>query len=366
MGPGAPLGVLAALTSGMKPCSSRLLETNLQMKKSVRALKALFLLVALLCCAGAAYNFFALRHYRAVAGVPGKLYDVGGYQMHLFCTGEGSPTLILDGGLGEDSLDWAKVQPALSKVTRVCSYDRAGFGWSDYRPGDRDADAISSELHELLLKAGLTEPVILMGHSIAGLYMRAYTAKYPQDIAGLVFFEASTPLQFQRLPDDLLMTRKIEIDWFPIQVGRALGIDRLLGECTSIDPGFEAYAAWIKADRCVPARVNSVERELAAKPASGEETVGTGPFGDLPILVLSEDPDGKEFGDDKVSPPIWNDMQEDLKKLSSSGYRIIAKGSGHEMQVEVSDLVNREVGNFIEQVRAQTPPIQGYGSTTLE
>jgi pimeloyl-ACP methyl ester carboxylesterase len=325
------------------------------------------LFVAALCGAGAAYNALALRHYRAAAGIPGELYDVGGYRMHLYCTGEGSPTLILDGGLGEDFRDWGKVQPALSKITKVCSYDRPGFGWSDDRPEPRDANHISSELHTLLQEAGITEPAILMGHSIAGLYIRSYAAHYPSDIAGLVFVDASTPLQFQRLPGDKIkVTLKYSIRMRREELTRLLGIDRLMGDCTDIDPGFEAYADWIKADKCHPERIALVEREREMKPQSGEETVATGPFGDLPLLVLSSDPDGPNWGDDRQSSLIWADMQEDLKKLSTIGYRIIAKGRGHELQDEASDLTNRETAAFIKQVRDHSPPAQGYGSTTIE
>src|SRR6478672_8028815 len=123
---------------------------------------------------GIAYNALSIRHYRQIAGVPGKPYDIGGYSMHLYCTGEGSPTIVLSSGLGDDFTDWAKVQPALSRQTRVCSYDRAGFGWSQSRPGVQDANAISSQLHQLIETAAVQRPFMLVGHSISGIYLRSY------------------------------------------------------------------------------------------------------------------------------------------------------------------------------------------------
>ena len=130
---------------------------------------AIILLLLVLAAGGVAYNALSIRHYRQMAGVPGKLYSVDGYSMHLFCTGQGTPTIVLDSGLGDDFTGWYNVQPALSKVTRVCSYDRAGFGWSQSRPDVQDANAISSQLHQLISVAGVQRPLILVGHSIAGL-----------------------------------------------------------------------------------------------------------------------------------------------------------------------------------------------------
>ena len=122
-------------------------------------------LVVVLGIAGAVWNALALRHYRGANPPPGKLYTVNGQPMHLYCTGTGAPTIVLESGRGEDFTVWAKVQPALSRTTRTCSYDRAGFGWSDAQPGVRDSDSIAGQLHALLLKAGIHTPVVLMGHS---------------------------------------------------------------------------------------------------------------------------------------------------------------------------------------------------------
>jgi hypothetical protein len=124
----------------------------------------LWLIISLSVAAGAttAFNAAALRYYRSVYRAPGTIYEVDGYKMHLYCAGEGSPTIVLESGLGDDSLVWDKVQPDLSKTTRVCSYDRAGMGWSAPRPGPRDADQIADQLHALLQQAGVTGPVVVL------------------------------------------------------------------------------------------------------------------------------------------------------------------------------------------------------------
>jgi pimeloyl-ACP methyl ester carboxylesterase len=306
--------------------------------------------------AGAAYNALSLWRDRHQAGIPGGLYDVEGYPMHLYCTGQGSPTIVLDSGLGDDFTAWAKVQPALSAQTRVCSYDRAGFGWSASRPGVRDADHISAELHQLVAEAGIRRPFILMGHSIAGIYMRSYAAHYAGDLAGLVFVDGATPLQDARVPAEFRNIQQEQRRKMPLQkLLITLGWYRLHGMCTSVPPGFEPYSRWIKADLCVPSQVDVIEAELDAEQVSGEETIHAGPFGALPILIFSRDPQALPLN----WPPqvarenavVWEQMQEEAKGLSSQSRRIIAKGSGHAIQDDRTDLVNREVAIFLEQVR---------------
>jgi len=327
-----------------------------QHKLPTRIGMAIALLVLLICGFGFAYNALSIRHYRQLAGVPGKLYDVGGYAMHLYCTGEGSPTIVLSAGLGDDFTGWARVQPALSRETRVCSYDRAGFGWSESRPGVQDADAISSQLHELMNAAAIQRPFILVGHSISGIYLRSYAAHYLDDLAGLIFIDGATPLQDDRLPKALV---KIEVEQrrqMPRQkLLTMLGWHRLQGICADVPPGFEAYSAWIKADNCISSQVDAVENELDAERASGEETIHAGPFGSLPILILSRDPtvlsSNWPANVAKDNSIIWNQMQEEAKRLSSQSKRIIAKGSDHYIHNDRTDLVNQEIGSFLVMVR---------------
>lgn len=318
---------------------------------------AVTLLVCLLVGGiGVAYNGLSLRHFRQIAAVPGRFYEVDGYSMHVYCTGTGSPTILLSSGLGDDFTVWGKVQPVLSRQTRVCSYDRAGFGWSEPRPGVQDANAISLHLHQLVRVAGIQRPFVLVGHSISGLYLRAYAARYPADLAGLVFIDGATPLQDGRIPRALLKIQQAQRREMPWQkVLMTLGWYRFRGDCTSIPPGLEAYSAWIKADSCVPSQIDAIEQELDAEQASGEETVHAGPFGKLPVLILSRDPSvlppNWPASVAKANAVVWSQMQEEAKNLSSNSRRIIAKGSGHYIQYDRPDLVNRQITSFIVMIR---------------
>ncbi len=332
-----------------------------------KATEGVFLLLLAVAAAviAASSGFNAAAVYRFRHAPPGQILLVGGHAMRIDCRGSGSPTIILDAGLGDDGLIWGGVQPALAKTTRVCSYDRAGFGWSDKLPPPRDADHIAAELHGLLSAAHITGPVVLMGHSISGIYIRDYATRYPENVVGLIFVDGSTPLQnrnriFQAHPDPS-----------PSQFGALLkkaaiaaGIPRLLGECSRPFPGFGAHAARLQAEDQCHDRSAAIARERESLDRSGEETVHTGPYGTLPILIFSQDP-AYTAAQGQPVPVVeeWDQMQEDLKLLSTRSRRIIAKGSSHYIQGDRPDLIEREVPVFIEQIRGTTPEPAGYGST---
>jgi len=323
-------------------------------------------LCALAIAASSAVNAILLHQNRAHP--PGSFYAVNGHRMRLDCTGSGSPTLILDAGLGNDGLIWSGVQPVLSRTTQVCSYDRAGFGWSDPMPAPRDADHIASELHALLDAAGIRGPLVLLGHSIAGIYIRDYATRYPADVAGLIFVDASTPLQ-NRDPAIAAVDGNGP-PWYEIPLNEAMfaaGIPRLLSGCRWNHRGFDAYSAKLQGeDRCHEA-FGGIAGERASFDLSGAETAHTGPYGALPILIFSQDPSAT--GPDPLAAEAdraWNRMQDDLKNLSTRSRRIIARGSGHYIQIQRPELVENEVSLFIGQIRGDALRPPSYGSTTVE
>jgi len=336
-------------------------------KVTERIVLAEVVLVVAALAGSSGFNAIALYCFRAVHPPPGAFYTVKGYRMHINCTGSGSPTIVLEAGLGNDALIWGKVQPVLAETTRVCAYDRAGLGWSDPAPGPRDADHIAGELHRLLLEAKVTGPIVLMGHSMAGLVMRDYATRYPADIAGIVFVDATTPLAGRYLPASIEAARASDRPrWVLLRLALVLGLPRLVGVCSRPTPGFEAQVGKSLAeDNChLHAEVAVAEEESIDQ--SGQETVHTGPYGALPILVFSQDPLTMSAHSSAVWTKAWNQMQEDLKKLSTRSRRIIAKGSGHHVQINRADLIEKEVPLFIEQIRGTAPQPADYGSTITE
>ena len=120
---------------------------------------------------------------------PGQMVDVGGYRLHINCTGSGSPTVVIESGWGDSSASWGWVQPEVAKTTRICTYDRAGMGWSEASPEPRTAREFAKELHTLLAKANEPGPYVLVGHSMGGYTVRVYAHDYPEEVAGLVLID---------------------------------------------------------------------------------------------------------------------------------------------------------------------------------
>ncbi len=124
----------------------------------------------------------------------GQLVNVAGHMMHLYCTGEGSPTIILEAGAYSYSTEWYWVQQQLSSIKRVCSYDRAGYGWSEPVSGSRDGLQLVHELHDLLQTANVPGPYVMAGHSLGGVTVPIYAAEYPDDVLGVVRVDPAIPL----------------------------------------------------------------------------------------------------------------------------------------------------------------------------
>ena len=332
-----------------------------------RIVLSIVVLFWVIVAGSAGYNAVALGWFRAHNPPPGDFYTVTGHRMHIYCAGSGWPTIVLDAGLGNDALIWGGVQPLLARTTRVCAYDRAGFGWSDARPAPRDADHIADDLHGLLAQAKITGPIVLMGHSISGIYMRDYATRYTEGLAGIVFVDGSTPMQ-QENPAFKKEMSKGPPQWVQLLIERSIidaGVPRLLGQCSQKFVGFDAHASKLQAEDLCHPQLSAAMAEITSMDASGRETIHSGPYGALPILIFSQDP-AKEGASMPAVATAWNQMQEDLKKLSTRSRRIIAKGSTHYIQLDRPELIEKEVPLFIQQVRGAAPEPTNYGSTVTE
>src|SRR5262245_65150762 len=140
---------------------------------------------------------------------PGQLVDVGGWHLHINCSGRirpMQPTVVLEAGAGDFSVEWSLVQPDVAKFARVCSYDRAGDGWSDLGPHPRTLRQIVYELHTLLDKGGVKPPFVLVGHSYGGWLVRLYASTYPAEVAGMVLVEAGADDPWRIIPDGQMRT----------------------------------------------------------------------------------------------------------------------------------------------------------------
>jgi pimeloyl-ACP methyl ester carboxylesterase len=304
--------------------------------------------VILLATAGFLYENISETRDRRFNRMPGELVDVGGYKMHINCTGEGSPVVILDAGLGDSYISWRKVQSPMSQLTRVCSYDRAGLGYSESSPNERTGKVFAEELHTLLHNAGITGPIILVGHSMGGYDVRLFASRYRDDVAGMVLVDASHPEQRKRFPPAL---NDLDAGWIRdeefLEFAMPLGIPRLLGFC--------GHDVIVRAAECNFRNAREAVAELKTFPESAAQTATTGGLGSLPLVVLSHDPSTPQpdLPEDLVKPTndAWQQMQTELAHLSTRGTQVIAKNSGHYIQQDRPDVVIDGVRSVVDQVR---------------
>jgi pimeloyl-ACP methyl ester carboxylesterase len=275
--------------------------------------------------------------------------------------------VVLESGLGDDWIYWQKVQPEVAKTTHICSYDRASIGWSDPRPGPQDAKNIASQLHILLQNANEAGPLILVGASAGGYYVREFTAMYPTEVTGLVFVDASVPEQIQKLPGGAYseatakkIHRDAKWDWLK----EASGWARVTGKCKGeVDSGLEAYAGLASAEACRPGFAASGVAEWDEFWHSAEEAAQAPCCGDRPVLVISQDPDRPKPGwsaQQIAANPIWNSLQEHLKSLSPHSRRIIARNSRHHVMIDRPDVVINGIAQLIAEIHNKTAdPAEG-------
>jgi pimeloyl-ACP methyl ester carboxylesterase len=304
--------------------------------------------VSLLALAGSVYQSLAERRDLHDHPIPGKLVDVGPYELHIYCTGSGTPAAILDSGRGDTYISWRKVQSQIAQFTRVCSYDRAGLGFSYYSRHPSTSKDFAKELHILLHNAGIPSPYILVGHSMGGFDVRLFASLYRTEVAGMVLVDSSHPEQQKRFPpalNDMDATWLREQEFFEFTM--PFGIPRLLGFC-----GDDAEA---RAADCNFHTVREGVAELKSISESAAQTALTGSLGDMPLVVLSSDPDRPQpdLPEDLVKPTndAWQQMQKELAQLSTRGTQRIAKGSGHYIQLDRPDLVIEAVHTVVDRAR---------------
>src|SRR5215211_4310797 len=289
------------------------------------ALLGLVVTLLVLAVAGAIYQAIATERAERAYPPPGEMVDVRGYSLHINCAGQGSPTVVLDAGSGGFSAQWVRVQREVSGTTRVCSYDRAGMGWSEMGPEPRDAKQISSELHTLLKGANIEGPYVLVGHSYGGLYVRTYAARYPDEVAGVVLVDSSSPKQAGHRPatrdsdepQEQTFAVVPRLARLGVSLPARLGVVRLLSELDPASPELPPQQR-AQIDALTPSTrqwSTSVLEFLAPT-----QTRRLGSLGNKPLAVVTAP---------KQAEPGWLEQQDKLATLSSNSKHRVVKGATH-------------------------------------
>jgi pimeloyl-ACP methyl ester carboxylesterase len=316
---------------------------------------AVWILAAILVLLVAAYVIEAVseRGERRRFPPPGRLVDVGGYRLHLLVTGEDrpGPTVILDAGMISFSSNWAWVQPELAKVARVVALDRAGLGWSDPGPDPRDAGQSAKELQTALERLGIGGPYVLAGHSYGGLTVRAFAARSPDDVAGMVLVDASHPDQWVRFG---VSSKLVGYGNKVSSVLARFGLFRVFDkEYRLLADGLPPRAhAELMAFAPTPRALATVGSAALAWDRRTRPLVNDAPgLGDRPLIVISvtEQP--------RMGPKL-TELQAELPSLSTQSRHITVEGAYHEgllSQPDHAKIVTASIVDVVEAVRSGRP-----------
>ncbi|MEO6398446.1 MAG: alpha/beta hydrolase [Tepidiformaceae bacterium] len=297
---------------------------HMRSRVGLGVLYAVFGLAAIAALGGGVETFKESRDHRALA-MPGELISVGDHGLHIFCTGTGHPTVVLEPGLGEPSSvmsGW--IAPEVSLHTRVCVYDRAGRGWSESTASPQDGLAVAADLHTLLKESGERGPYVLAGHSLGGIYVMNFANLYPDEVAGVVLLDSMHPQQYERIssyPTFYQAFRRVSA-LLP-SVSR-FGLARLVASSgsTGLPPQArnEERAFWSTARQ-----FRSLRDEFAQLPTALDQAGALKTLGDKPLIVVTAGKGAQEG---------WPILQDELARLSSNVLHRLVPDASHAELVE--------------------------------
>jgi pimeloyl-ACP methyl ester carboxylesterase len=265
-----------------------------------------------LCAVGGGYQTIREALDRRTYVAPGQLVDVGGHRLHLQCAGSGTPTVVLESGLGETGAYWGWISTALAPDTRVCAYDRAGRGWSDPASTEQDGVAVTTDLRTLLDRAHVPGPFVFVGHSSGAEYVRIFAGRYPEQVAGIVLLDPQPTEAFEALPAYPAFYsafRRISAllpSLARLGVGRLVPPDRALPE-PARDIQHLHHAS--------PRLYRSLRDEFAKLPTSLAQARSFQNLGDRPLVVVTATRDALAG---------WLPLQDRMARLSTnSSHRLV-------------------------------------------
>jgi len=287
--------------------------------------------------AGFAYQSLATRWDLSRTPAPGRILDIGDHRLHIWCSGSGTPSVILETGLGGTAADWGLVQPEVAKFTSVCSYDRAGMGYSDPGPTPRTLARINGELTQLLDRAGVIGPVVLAGASIGGLSARLLASEHPDRVAGLVLIDPSSEDEAPHLPPIAPY----------VALYSSLGIFRLRGVTFGPPPASlpSATRRFAEATSRRTSAYTTTLDEMTHLPEGLAEAKATRRPLAIPLVVVTAG---------QGSDTAWFESQRGQALLSSRGSQLVAVNSGHCIAVGQLDLVIRAIQSVVDAARRQS------------
>jgi len=311
---------------------------------TIRGLGGLFVLAIALSLSGFVIEHFTAESESARFRPRDQMAVVEGHRVHLHCAGQGGPTVVLEPGWGLPSLVWAWVQAAVAEKSRVCIYDRAGYGWSDPTDAPTDAVNTSRQLYALLKTARIPEPYVLVGHSIGGAYMRMFATEYSDAVAALILVDPSSPIgvDWSLLPKPSALVRTSQYYFATMGGARLLLALGFFNFWSDLPP---EQGAEVKALLCSPKRVEAAMKELDSLADTLKQISTRGNLGSLPLTVIYSEQIGRPnphvLNMDANKAATMAEMIEKQKRYwldsSTNSRLLIIPGADH-----ISVLTNKE------------------------
>jgi len=302
----------------------------------------------------------------------GQLVDLGGHQLHVHCSGAGSPVVVVETGLGDFSFDWTLVQNQVSRFTRICTYDRAGYAWSNPGPKPRTFAQLNLELHDALNKVGQKGPFVLVGHSFGGPVVINFAAAYPQDSAGMVLVDSAH--QGMRVgvggKQTIRLGENAQAREVPPPHEEISAADRLTAAAAdppgpakldpiykSLPPPDQKLHLWAQALPSINDAENSQREWSEVYFAQWLKSSRDGSLGALPLVVLTRAEGGYTQDLDVPAAQMEQERKEGqaaLTRLSSNSTQVIVP-SGHNMNLEAPAAVSYAIHRVVDAVRSHRP-----------
>jgi pimeloyl-ACP methyl ester carboxylesterase len=280
---------------------------------------------------------------------PGQLIDVGGHRLHLYCTGSGSPTVVLEPGGGASSSDFGWIAPAVARDTRVCVYDRAGRGWSDATDGPQDGAHIAADLHTLLERAQVPGPYVLAGHSFGGLYVQSFAAQFPDQVAGMVLLDSTAPKPGPAQPINAGSGDMVHRVAALAAASAHLGVGRLIamGSYGSLPSRSRDEA---RANSSTAAHLDSfIEEFFGGADTSMQQASALTSLNGKPLIVLT--------ADEGINDDQWQSKQDRMAALSTNSLHRHANATHDSLLDDEADaaVASQAVHDVVVAVRTSRP-----------
>lgn len=315
-----------------------------------RLLKRILIILVAFFLVSMIINLVMLKVENAKYQPPGKLINIEGHKMHIYGAGQGTPTVVMTCGSGTPSAytDYSLIQPEISEITRVCIYERPGYGWSEDASTPRNTDQIVSDLKSLLEKAGEYPPYLFVAHSMGAMEVLAFSEKYPEQVAGIVLIDGTSPLKHIKDTEASISKTGVKV----LRIMNKIGFIRIATELKLVPLLNDRINYMVNDNKDIEKFMlyknflnDMVIKEGDSITESAQKMYEKINLDNLPLVLVTADTSLKEL-------PFWDESQQSLLKLSTDSKQIIVKDASHvSINQKHADIIVTTIKELINKIK---------------